>query len=76
LVRCASSGIAAPELFLQVLEAVEYAHEKQVIHRDLKPSTFLVAEDGQVRPPRLGVAKLLEADEAQLTQLTDVYGRR
>src|SRR6266436_7474766 len=69
-------GIAARlELFLQVLEAVDYAHEKHVIHRDLKPSNILVTEDSQVRLLDFGVAKLLEADEAQLTQLTDVYGR-
>src|SRR5579862_6984629 len=30
------------KLLLQVLEAVQYAHDKQVIHRDLKPSNILV----------------------------------
>src|SRR5450631_1227908 len=69
-------GIAARlELFLQVLEAVQYAHEKQVIHRDLKPSNILVTESGQVRLLDFGVSKMLEADEAGLTQLTSVYGR-
>jgi serine/threonine protein kinase len=62
------------ELFLQVLGAVQYAHEKAVIHRDIKPSNVLVTESGQVRLLDFGVAKLMEAD-AQLTQLTNVYGR-
>ena len=69
-------GISARlELFLQVLEAVQYAHEKQVIHRDLKPSNILVTESRQVRLLDFGVAKLLEADGADQMQLTGVYGR-
>src|SRR6202007_1055551 len=36
-------------LFLQILDAVQYAHGHQVIHRDLKPSNILVTESGQVR---------------------------
>ena len=62
------------ELFLQVLEAVRYAHDKHVLHRDLKPSNILVTEAGQVRLLDFGVAKLLEAEEPDQS-LTGAYGR-
>src|ERR1700691_1320631 len=61
-------------LFLQVLDAVKYAHEKHVIHRDLKPSNIFVTESGQVRLLDFGVAKLLE-QEADQTQISRIYGQ-
>jgi len=60
-------------LFLQVLDAVQYAHERQVIHRDIKPSNVLVTGSGQVRLLDFGVAKMLA--DADRTDLTQVYGR-
>jgi serine/threonine protein kinase/TolB-like protein/cytochrome c-type biogenesis protein CcmH/NrfG len=75
---CDAHRLAIPErlgLFLQVLEAVQYAHEKSVIHRDLKPSNILVTESGQVRLLDFGVARLLETETTDQTALTSVYGR-
>src|SRR5262245_6476279 len=53
---------ARTRLFLQVLDAVGYAHRRQVLHRDLKPSNILVTEQGEVRLLDFGVARLLRGD--------------
>jgi serine/threonine protein kinase/Tfp pilus assembly protein PilF len=62
-------------LFLQVLEAVQYAHDRHVIHRDLKPSNILVTKEGQARLLDFGVATLLADGESSQAPLTTVYGQ-
>ena len=51
-------------LFLQVCDAVAYAHHHLVVHRDLKPANILVSAEGQVRLLDFGIAKLLDDDGA------------
>lgn len=50
------------DLFLQVADAVHHAHQKLVVHRDLKPGNVLVDREGRVKLLDFGIAKLLEAE--------------
>ncbi|MCB1052058.1 MAG: serine/threonine protein kinase [Acidobacteria bacterium] len=47
------------QLFLQICDAVHYAHQNLVIHRDLKPSNILVDESGKVHLLDFGISKVL-----------------
>jgi eukaryotic-like serine/threonine-protein kinase len=49
----------------QVADAVEYAHDKNVIHRDLKPTNIKVKEDGTVKVLDFGLAKALSDDPTE-----------
>jgi len=59
-------------LVLQAAEALEYAHNRGVLHRDVKPSNLLVDADGRVYVTDFGLAKTDES--ADLTREGDVVG--
>ncbi len=50
------------ELFLQVVAGVSYAHQKGVIHRDLKPGNILVDTSGKAHILDFGLAKVVDND--------------
>ena len=52
----------AIEIFLQVLDAFQYAHENGVIHRDIKPSNILLRNDNVVKVLDFGIARIVTPD--------------
>jgi predicted Ser/Thr protein kinase len=55
------------DVWLQVAEAVQSAHQQLVVHRDLKPANVLVGEDGRVKLLDFGIARLLDDTTAAPT---------
>lgn len=51
----------------QVLSALSHAHEKQVIHRDVKPQNIMLLPDGTVKVTDFGIAKLPDAESITMT---------
>ena len=73
---------AGPELSLaarvgiirQVAEALGHAHERGVLHRDVKPGNILVAKDGRVKVTDFGIGKFTEATTSELTRTGHMVG--
>jgi serine/threonine protein kinase/tetratricopeptide (TPR) repeat protein len=56
------------ELFLQVCDAVSYAHRHLIVHRDIKPQNILVTAEGTPKLLDFGIAKVLQDAGEQSTQ--------
>lgn len=64
---CREHNLAVRErlrLFLQVCDAVSYAHRNLIIHRDIKPANVLVTAEGTVKLLDFGISRLISPDAA------------
>ncbi len=57
--------------FLRVCDAVQYGHERGVIHRDLKPGNILVDSNGHPKLIDYGIAAARDREATDLTLIAD-----
>ena len=80
--HCARHNLTIEErlkLFLQVCEAVQHAHQKGIIYRDIKPSNILISTQDDQAVPKIidfGVAKALSQPLTERTLVTDLFRGR
>jgi serine/threonine protein kinase len=70
----AGSRMSAPQAlrwFVQLLDALDYAHGVGIVHRDIKPANLLIAQRGECKIADFGIAHL---DTSYLTQSGTMLG--
>jgi len=71
--RGALDAIEATGYIVQAAKGLRHAAQKKLIHRDVKPSNLMLAEDGVVKITDFGLAKAAKSD-TQLTATGQVLG--
>ena len=64
----------ALELISQICDALHYAHEKGVIHRDIKPGNILVNTQSRAKLADFGLARPVKEESAMLTASNVIMG--
>lgn len=52
---------------MQILKALQHAHDKGIVHRDVKPQNIMVLADGTIKVTDFGIARFARSDQRTIT---------
>lgn len=52
----------------QILRAVQHAHDKGIVHRDIKPQNIILLQNGNIKVTDFGIARFSRSDTRTLTE--------
>lgn len=64
----------AIDIVIQVAEALQHAHEKGLVHRDVKPKNIMISSDGVVKLADMGLARAISDKEAAEAEAGKAFG--
>jgi len=59
---------------IQIADALQYAHQKGIVHRNIKPSNIIVMPNGQVKISDFGIARIEDPSAPQMTLAGEILG--
>lgn len=52
---------------IQILKALQHAHDKGIVHRDVKPQNIMVLQDGTIKVTDFGIARFARSEQRTIT---------
>ncbi len=52
---------------IQILKGLQHAHDKGIVHRDVKPQNIMVLSDGTIKVTDFGIARFARSDQRTIT---------
>ncbi|MBE6883112.1 MAG: Stk1 family PASTA domain-containing Ser/Thr kinase [Ruminococcaceae bacterium] len=60
----------AVHFLVQILRALQHAHDKGIVHRDIKPQNMMLLRDGTIKITDFGIARFARNDDSTLSDRT------